>query len=62
VALDEFQEIVTLKEALQVEGIMRTQIQQQQASYFFIGSRRRILWVFLMIDNVHSSRAPSITC
>jgi hypothetical protein len=43
VALDEFQEIVTLKEALQVEGIMRTQIQQQQASYFFIGSRRRIL-------------------
>ena len=43
VALDEFQEIVTLKEALQVEGIMRTQIQQQQASYFYIGSRRRIL-------------------
>ena len=43
VALDEFQEIVTLKEALQVEGIMRTQIQQQQASYFFIGSRRRVL-------------------
>ncbi len=43
VALDEFQEIVTLKEALQIEGIMRTQIQQQQASYFFIGSRRRIL-------------------
>jgi hypothetical protein len=43
VALDEFQEIITLKEALQVEGIMRTQIQQQQASYFFIGSRRRIL-------------------
>jgi hypothetical protein len=43
VALDEFQEIVTLKEALRVEGILRTQIQQQQASYFFIGSRRRIL-------------------
>ena len=43
VALDEFQEMVTLKEALQIEGIMRTQIQQQQASYFFIGSRRRIL-------------------
>ncbi len=43
VALDEFQEIVTLKEALQIEGIMRTRIQQQQASYFFIGSRRRIL-------------------
>ena len=43
VALDEFQEIVTLREALQVEGIMRTQIQQLQASHFFIGSRRRIL-------------------
>jgi hypothetical protein len=43
VALDEFQEIVTLREALQIEGIMRTQIQQHQASYFFIGSRRRIL-------------------
>jgi hypothetical protein len=43
VALDEFQEIVTLREALQVEGIMRTQIQEQPASYFFIGSRRRIL-------------------
>src|SRR4030043_698223 len=43
VALDEFQEIVTLKEALQVEGIMRTHIQQLQASHFFIGSRRRIL-------------------
>ena len=43
VALDEFQEIVTLKEALQIEGVMRTQIQRQQASYFFIGSRRRIL-------------------
>ncbi len=42
VALDEFQEIITLKEALQIEGIMRTRI-QHQASYFFIGSRRRIL-------------------
>ncbi|MDI7261421.1 MAG: ATP-binding protein [Thermodesulfobacteriota bacterium] len=43
VALDEFQEIATLREALQVEGIMRTHIQQLQASHFFIGSRRRIL-------------------
>jgi hypothetical protein len=43
VALDEFQEIVILKEALQVEAAMRTQVQQKQASYFFIGSRRRIL-------------------
>lgn len=43
IALDEFQEIITLKEALQIEGIMRTHIQQQQISYFFIGSRRRVL-------------------
>lgn len=43
IALDEFQEIITLKEALQLEGMMRSKIQQQQASYFFIGSRRRIL-------------------
>ena len=43
VALDEFQEIVVLKEGLQVEAAMRTRVQQKQASYFFIGSRRRIL-------------------
>ena len=43
VALDEFQEIEVLKEARQIEGTMRTNMQQSQASYFFIGSRRRIL-------------------
>lgn len=43
IALDEFQEIVELKEALQVEAVMRTHIQHHKASYFFIGSRRRIL-------------------
>lgn len=43
IALDEFQEIVELKEALQLEGVMRSHIQRQKASYFFIGSRRRIL-------------------
>ena len=43
VALDEFQEIVILKESLKVEAAMRTRVQQKQASYFFIGSRRRIL-------------------
>lgn len=40
---DEFQEIVTLKDALQIEAVMRSQIQQQQASFFFVGSRRRVL-------------------
>lgn len=43
VALDEFQEIVILKEALQIEGAMRSRIQQQKGSYLFIGSRRRVL-------------------
>jgi hypothetical protein len=43
VALDEFQEIVLLKEALKIEGVLRTHIQRHTASYFFIGSRRRIL-------------------
>ena len=43
VTLDEFQEIVVLKEALQVEAALRTQINQHRASYFFVGSRRRIL-------------------
>lgn len=43
VALDEFQEIVVLKEALKIEAVMRSYIQQQRASYFFVGSRRRVL-------------------
>ena len=43
IALDEFQEIVTLKEALTIEATLRTRIQRQKASYFFIGSRRRVL-------------------
>jgi uncharacterized protein len=43
IALDEFQEITVLREALQIEAVMRTHIQGQKASYFFIGSRRRIL-------------------
>ena len=33
VALDEFQEIVALKEALQIEGTTRTFMHQSQASY-----------------------------
>ncbi len=43
VALDEFQEIVTLPDVLKIEAALRTQIQRQDASYFFIGSRRRVL-------------------
>ena len=43
IALDEFQEIVELKEASQIEATMRTHIQHHKGSYFFIGSRRRVL-------------------
>ena len=40
--LDEFQEIVELKDP-KIEGVLRKHIQEHQASYFFVGSRRRIL-------------------
>lgn len=40
--LDEFQEITELK-AAGIEGLFRKHIQQQPASYFFVGSRRRLL-------------------
>ncbi len=43
VCLDEFQEITSLSEALKIEGLMRQYIQQHQAAYIFVGSRRRIL-------------------
>ena len=44
IALDEFQEITELKESGQIEGILRSYIQHQKnVSYFFVGSRRRIL-------------------
>lgn len=43
VTFDEFQEIVTLPEAEQVEAAMRTRIESYQASHFFVGSRRRVL-------------------
>ncbi|MGB9714983.1 MAG: AAA family ATPase [Thermodesulfovibrionales bacterium] len=44
VVIDEFQEIAELRESLQIEGIMRAHIQtHRNASYFFVGSRRRIL-------------------
>lgn len=44
VALDEFQEITELEESKEIEGILRSNIQtHRRISYFFIGSRRRIL-------------------
>lgn len=44
IALDEFQEITELPEAKSIEGTLRSHIQfQKEISYFYIGSRRRIL-------------------
>lgn len=44
IVFDEFQETSGLSESLQIEGIMRTHIQaHSSASYFFVGSRRRVL-------------------
>jgi len=42
ITFDEFQEITELKEP-QIEGVLRQHIQEHPASYFFVGSRRRIL-------------------
>lgn len=41
-ALDEFQDIVDLKDP-HIEGLLRSHIQRMKASFFFIGSRRRLL-------------------
>jgi hypothetical protein len=44
IVLDEFQEIGELRESLQIEGVMRSHVQtHENASYFFVGSRRRML-------------------
>ena len=44
IVFDEFQEISELRESLQLEGLLRTHIQtHNNASYFFVGSRRRVL-------------------
>ncbi len=44
IAIDEFQEITELKDSLKIQGVMRSHIQtHDRASYFFVGSRRRLL-------------------
>lgn len=44
VVFDEFQELTEIPEARQIEGVMRSFIQtHSNVSYFFVGSRRRIL-------------------
>ena len=42
IVLDEFQEITEIRNR-DIEGVLRAHIQRQQASYFFVGSRRRVL-------------------
>lgn len=54
VAFDEFQEITELKESRFIEGTLRSYMQDHQnVSYFFIGSRRRIL-----MDMFNDKRRP----
>ena len=43
IAFDEFQDIVVLPEAYNIEACIRSHIQQYSGSHFFIGSQRRIL-------------------
>ncbi len=52
IVLDEFQEITEIRDR-NIEGIMRSYIQEQQASYFFVGSRRRVL-----LDMFNQRRRP----
>lgn len=52
VVLDEFQEITELPEAKSIEGILRSHIQfHRRISYFFVGSRRRILQDMFTMKN-----------
>ncbi|MBF0105999.1 MAG: ATP-binding protein [Deltaproteobacteria bacterium] len=54
IALDEFQEITELATSKKIEGILRSHIQHQKdVSYFYIGSRRRILQ-----DMFHNKSRP----
>lgn len=44
IVLDEFQELTELSDAKRIEGALRSHIQfHKEVSYFFVGSRRRIL-------------------
>ncbi|MDZ7762352.1 MAG: ATP-binding protein [Desulfovermiculus sp.] len=43
IVFDEFQEITEVEEGVQIQGVMRKHIQNMSASFFFVGSRKRIL-------------------
>lgn len=52
IVFDEFQEITELKESKHVEGVLHEYIQSQQnLSFFFIGSRRRVLQAMFSDQN-----------
>ncbi len=41
--IDEFQEVTSLRDSAKIEALLRTYMQETSASFFFVGSRRRIL-------------------
>jgi len=43
IVFDEFQEITEVEKGIQIQGVMRKHIQNMSASFFFVGSRKRIL-------------------
>jgi len=43
IVLDEFQEITEIEKGVQIQGVMRKHIQEMSVSFFFVGSRMRIL-------------------
>lgn len=52
IVFDEFQDITVLHDSRQIEGVLRSNIQNHSnASYFFLGSRRRMLQDMFSIKN-----------
>ena len=43
IVFDEFQEITEVEKGVQIQGVLRKYIQDMQASFFFVGSKKRIL-------------------
>ncbi len=43
VVFDEFQDITEVEKGVQIQGVMRKYIQNMPASFFFVGSRKRVL-------------------
>lgn len=43
IVLDEFQAITEIEKGVQIQGVMRKHIQEMPVSFFYVGSRKRIL-------------------